>query len=271
MANTNTPPPRAALEGALAKAPAKFRKRIIDSYAEIKRRHREAGSGASLDAAGLSAGKFCESVIRLLQHELTGSSIPFGSHIPNFPDACRHLIILDAAAGAESLRVLIPRALVFLNTMRGKRGIGHVGGDIEANAIDLATIVRICDWVMCELVRVYHDLPIEHAQAIVDTLAAKDVPDVWEIGGKKRILRAGLNFKQKVLLLLYSQVDSAALAEELFDWTEHTHIANFRRDVLKPLHATKFIEYDRVDEIVYLSPLGIAEVEEVLGAGAAAV
>lgn len=271
MASTNTPLPSANLAGALANAPSKFRKRIVDSYTEIKRRHREAVSGSSLDAAGLSAGKFCESVIRLLQHALTGSSIPFGSHIPNFPDACRRLITLDASAGPESLRVLIPRALVFLNTMRGKRGIGHVGGDIEANSIDLATIIRISDWVMCELVRVYHDLPIENAQAVVDSLAAKEIPDVWEIGGKKRILRAGLNFKQKVLLLLYSQADSAALAEELYDWSEHSHMANFRRDVLRPLHIAKLVEYDRAEEIVHLSPRGIAEVEEILSDGTAAV
>ncbi|MEO8505378.1 MAG: hypothetical protein ABI609_15890 [Acidobacteriota bacterium] len=244
--------------------PSKFRKRIVDSYAEIKRRHREAVSGASLDAAGLSAGKFCESVIRLLQHALTGDSTAFGKHIPNFPDACRQLITLDASTGPESLRILIPRALVFLNTMRGKRGIGHVGGDVEANSIDLATIVRICDWVMCELIRIYHDLPIENAQAIVDSLAAKEVPLVWEVGGKKRVLRPGLNFKQKVLLLLYSQADSAALAEEVFEWSEHPQMAHFRRDVLKPLHATKLIEYDRAEEIVYLSPLGISEVEKVL-------
>lgn len=146
MASTNTPATKGGLEGALANAPTKFRKRIIASYAEIKRRHREAAFGASLDAVGLSSGKFCESVIRLLQHELTGESVHFGTHIPNFPDACRKLITVDASKGPESLRVLIPRALVFLNTMRGKRGIGHVGGDIEANSIDLATIVRMCDW-----------------------------------------------------------------------------------------------------------------------------
>ncbi len=56
----------------------------------------------SFDAAGISAGKFCESVLRLLQHELTGQSTPFGKHIPNFPDSCRKLIVLEAGAGPES-------------------------------------------------------------------------------------------------------------------------------------------------------------------------
>lgn len=271
MANTNTPPSSVGLDSALANAPSKIRKRIIDAYTEIKRRHREAAFGNSVDAAGLSAGKFCESVIRLLQHELTGDSVPFGKHIPNFPDACRKLIVLDASTGPESLRILIPRALVFLNTMRGKRGIGHVGGDVEANTIDLATIVRISDWVMCELIRVFHNLPIEEAQAVVDSLATKQVQDIWQVAGRKRVLRQGLKYKQKLLLLLYSQPESAALSEELFEWSEHSHMPAFRRDVLIPMHEAKLVEYDREEEIVYLSPLGVDEAEAIIKVGSSIV
>ncbi len=139
-----------------------------------------------------------------------------------------------------------------------------MGGDIEPNSIDLATIVRMCDWVMCELIRVFHNLPIEDAQAMVDSLATKQVQDIWEVGGKKRVLRTSMNYKQKVMLLLYSQPESAALSEELFEWSEHSHMASFRRDVLRPLHQSKCIEYDRAEEIVYLSPVGVSEVEKFL-------
>jgi hypothetical protein len=155
--------------------------------------------------------------------------------------------------------------------MRGKRGIGHVGGDVEANAIDLTTIVRTCDWIMCELLRVFHGLPLEEAQALVDSLAAKHLPVVWEVGARKRVLRTDLNYKQKVLLLLYAGAESSALSEELFEWSEHSRMASFRHAVLRPMHKTKLIEYDEADEIVYLSPLGVAEVETSLlpGPGAA--
>ncbi|MEA2564211.1 MAG: hypothetical protein QOH06_5715 [Acidobacteriota bacterium] len=122
----------------------------------------------------------------------------------------------------------------------------------------------MCDWVMCELIRVFHNLPIEDAQAVVDSLATKQVQDIWEVAGKKRVLRRGMNYKQKVMLLLYSQPESAALSEELFEWSEHSHMAHFRRDVLKALHKSKFVEYDRTEEIVYLSPLGVSEVESIL-------
>lgn len=259
--NTNTANPDTVFEQALADIPVAFRKRIVAAYLETKRRYREGTIGGAHDATGLSVGKFCEAVFRLLQHNLTGSSVPFGQNIPNFADGCRALISLPSSSGPESLRIILPRALAYLYTMRGKRGIGHVGGDIEANRIDTATIVRVSDWIVCELIRVFHRLPLEEAQAIIDSVAVKDLPVIWEVGGRKRVLRTDLNYKQKVLLLLYASIENSALAEELFDWSEHASMSHFRRDVLRPMHVSKLIEYDHSEGIIYLSPLGIAEVE----------
>lgn len=250
------------LDSALSNIPAKFRTRIIDAYLEIKKRQTEATHSDNTDSVGISTGKFCESVIRFLQEELTGSSVAFGKHIPNFADACRALITTPAAAGPETLRIIVPRALVFIYTMRGKRGIGHVGGDIESNLIDMATIVRVSDWIMCELLRVFHSLPLEEAQALLDSLATKDLPLVWAIDGRHRVLQPKMNNKNKVLLLLYSNAYSSALSEELFDWVEHPNMSNFRRDVLRPLHKAKLVEYNENEEIVYISPTGISEVEK---------
>ena len=135
MSTSNSFP---TLEAALANISPQFRRRILTSYLTIKKRFGEAIYDASFDSTGLSAGKFAESVFRFLQHHLTGQYIPFGKHIANFPGEVRKLIVLPQSAGLESLRIIIPRALVFLYTLRGKRGIGHVGGDIEANEIDSA-------------------------------------------------------------------------------------------------------------------------------------
>ena len=260
MASTSTTP--SPLEVALSSIPAKFRTKIIGSYLELKRRYQKARFDSAWDTSGLSAGKFCESVLRFLQHELTGSSTPFGTHIKNFPDECRKLITLPKTAGKESMRVIIPRALVFLYTLRGKRGIGHVGGDVQANEIDAMTAVRTCDWIISELIRIYHNLSLEEAQALVDALAVRNLPEIWEVAGKKRVLRPGLSYKQKALFLLYSEPETAVLSEDLFSWAEHSNATVFRRDVLVPLHRDRLIEYDTESELIYLSPLGSQQVEE---------
>ena len=231
---------------------------------ELKRRYAKAMHDESWDTSGLSAGKFCETVFRFLQKELTGTNIAFGKHIPNFADECSKLISLPKTTGHEALRVIIPRALVFLYTVRGKRGIGHVGGDVEANGIDSATVVRTCDWIFCELVRIYHGLSLEEAQAIVDSISVRNIPEIWEVAGKKRVLRKGLNYKQKTLLLAYSETDEGVLSEDLFSWCEHSHMPSYRRDVLNRLHKDKLIEYDKENEIVFISPLGVELVEETI-------
>lgn len=260
--NSNTSRNKNSLEDVLAGIPKKFRTRIIKEYLEIKKRYSEALYDSEYDTAGFSAGKFAETILRFLQQKLTGNYIAFGKHISNFPDECRKLIQVSSSAGVESLRVIMPRALVFLYTLRGKRGIGHIGGDVEANEIDLKTIVQLADWVTCELIRIYHNLSLEEAQAIVDVLSTRTLPDIWQVAGRRRILRTDLNFKQKVLLLTYGNIESGVLTEDLFSWTEHSNLSVFKRTVLKPLHNGRQIEYDRESEIIYISPLGIKEVEE---------
>ena len=143
------------LDIALTKIPVLFRKRIITTYLEMKKRYGEAQFDSSFDAAGLSSGKFVESVFRFLQHHLTGTYVAFGKQIPNLADEVRKIIQLPAATGIESLRIIIPRALMFMYTVRSKRGIGHVGGDVEANEIDAATIIRVADWIICELIEAW--------------------------------------------------------------------------------------------------------------------
>jgi len=76
----STPTPSPTLEQALANVPGKFRKKLIDSYLDIKRGLIE----AKYDSVGINAGKFCEIVIRLLQEEVFNKSTPFGEKIPKY-------------------------------------------------------------------------------------------------------------------------------------------------------------------------------------------
>jgi hypothetical protein len=246
------------LEDALKTIPKPLRQRLIKTYGELKSAFVE----GQFDLCGLRAGKFCEIALRVLQNNLTGTYIPFGSKIPNFKNECDRLEQLPSTAGAESLRIVMPRALNFLYTLRNKRGIGHVGGDIDANEIDAATGVRLADWCLSELIRVVHTLSIEEAQSLLDSIAERRLPLIWEVHGKKRILESSLDYKSQVLLLLYSQPTTGVPIEDLFDWTEHSRKANFVSSIIRPLHKKRLIEYDRETEFVFISPTGNKKVEE---------
>lgn len=232
---------------------------LVKSYLGLKAAFAEGRH----DTSGLQAGKFSETVLRLLQQNLTGSFVAFGTHISNFEEECSKLQKLPKTSGPESFRLLIPRALSFLYTLRNKRGIGHVGGDVDANGIDSATGARVADWCVSEIIRVVHTLSLEEAQALLDRIAVRQLPTVWTVAdGKKRVLAHDLDYRAQTLLLLYAESTSTASAQELFLWTEHSHMPSYRRDVLRPLHEFRLIEYDRKSEMVSISPLGIKRVEE---------
>lgn len=252
----STKSPSIALESALAGVPKAFRRRLIDSFLSLKKNCLE----SRLDAAGMAAGKVCEVALRLLQERVFGTSTPFGTKIANYADECRRLISSPATNGNESERIIIPRALVFLYTMRNKRGIGHVGGDVDANAIDVATMARTADWIICELIRINHALSLEEAQDIVDGISVRQMPAIWEVAGKKRVMKEGLKAKDQALLLLYSDPNSSVLLEDLCDWIEYTNVSIFK-GFIRELHKKRFLEFDKESEFVTLSPKGAEYVE----------
>lgn len=259
MASTATANP-VDLRTALAAVPEPFLTRIVDGYLSIK----TAFADSAFDAAGLRVGALAETLLRLLQQELTGTHTPFGQQLPPFASECLRLTNLPAANGPESLRILLPRALNFAYTLRNKRGIGHVGGDVDANQIDAATAVRIADWCICELLRLKYAVSLEEAQSIVDGISVRQLPEIWTVMGRQRVLDASLDYKSQVLLLLHAAGSTGVLVEDLREWVEHERPARFVERVINPLHNERWVEFDRETGTVFLSPTGAQRVEDVL-------
>jgi hypothetical protein len=251
---------RLSLEAALGNLPADFKTRLVGAYIPVK----EAYAEGQYDACGLRAGKFCEVVLRLLQQQLIGSYTPFGTKLRNFTDECRKLERLPKSAGAESLRIIIPRALDYIYTLRNKRDIGHIGGDVDANQTDAAACTRAIDWCVAELIRIFHNLSLEEAQELIDSLVTRQLPLVWEVGGVKRLLKTGMSLKDQTLCLLYSDPHTAVATEDLASWIDIKRISDYKSRVLTPMHFDRLVEYDRTTETIRLSPAGEDAAERLL-------
>lgn len=247
------------IANALGSVDKSLRTKLIKSYIDLK----AAFVSAQYDSAGLRAGVFSEAVARLLQQELTGSHTPFGTRLPNFTDLCHGFEKVDKSKGHESLRILIPRALLFIYTLRNKRGVGHIGGEVEANQIDAAAAIRTADWCISELIRLYSKLPLEEGQRLLDSIAVRELPDLWQVGGKTRVLKSGLKYPDQTLILSYGSPEEAVLVEDLLDWTEHPRMSDYKK-ILRRLHMERLIEFDEETGTVVLSPKGIARAEKVL-------
>ncbi|RYB95115.1 hypothetical protein EUA93_12635 [Nocardioides oleivorans] len=242
---------------ALGHLPQGLRDELMKAYSEIVRNYRE----GRWKASELDAGWFCEIVFTILEGHLAGDDYRDKAYKPSrFNDACKKFENAPTTY-SDSARMTIPRVLVGLYDVRNRRGVGHVGGDVDANHMDAGFLLHSCQWVMAELVRLFHDTDVDSATAIVDALVDRTLPVVWQVGDVRRLLDTSLSIRDSVLLLLYGSADGATdyrLADDLEKRPDNL------RAVMKKMHAERLIEFKNAGDIAVISPRGITHVEEVL-------
>lgn len=210
---------------------------LLEFYKEIK----EAYLLGRFEPAELDAGKFCEVLYRILEFEVSGNFTPFGTSIKPFDAKCR---AFESKVGhPESIRFHLPRLAIAIYDVRNKRGVGHVGADVNPNFSDSTLVCTAADWTLAELIRLHYACGLDQAQKWVDGLVERKLFLVHEVGGKKRILNPALPFPTKVLVILAEEFPASLDEKTLFDWTEHSNPTVFRRDVLRVLHKKKLIEH----------------------------
>lgn len=241
---------------ALGHLPKTLRDELVEEFGKITRNYRE----RRWEAAELDGGRFCEIVYTILAGHLDRDSYPARANKPDrFKDACRALG-QKPRSYSDSARLIIPHILVALYDVRNRRGVGHVGGEVNANHMDATFVLHTTQWVMAELVRMFHSTDIKTATTVVDALVDRTVPLLWEVGGVTRILDPAMSLADGTLLLLHASPQGRtdkSLAESL----EQDRLSNYKR-VLARLHQSRLIEYDRQSGLAVISPLGVQEVEE---------
>jgi hypothetical protein len=247
---------------ALAGLPAGLRGELIDSYGEIVRNFIE----RRWEPSELRGGKFAEVVYCIVKGAVSGTFPTKASKPKNMADASRALEgqpANSALVGDKSLRVFIPRALIFLYDVRNSRGVGHVGGDVDPNNMDASAVVALAGWVLAELVRIFHRVSTQEAQDTVDALVERKTPIIWEVeaGGIKRVLDPDMGAKDQVLIFLHHSTGWVSAAD-LVKWVEYSNASVFRAKVLAGLHKDRLIEFDEPRDRAKISPLGASDVEQ---------
>ena len=208
----------------------------------------------------MSGGRFCEIVFTIVEG-YASSNFPGVPRKPtDFVGACRRLE--QNTQVPRSFQILIPRLLPAIFEVRNNRGVGHVGGDVDPNYMDAAFVVTSCSWVMGELIRVFHDVTIEEAQLLVDSLAQRRIPLVWEGDDTRRVLQPNLKIQSQILLLLATS-RSPASTSDLLEWTEHHNVGYFR-SVLRRMHSQRLVEICDDGVRVELLPPGAKEADEII-------
>lgn len=240
----------------LSPIPDGLRKPLLSEYNDIVKNFMERRWAPS----ELSGGKLCEIVYTILDGYGSGRYASSPSKPSNFVDACRRLE--QNTSVPRSFQILIPRLLPTLYEIRNNRGVGHTGGDVDPNHMDAVAVLSMSNWLMAELVRVFHNLATDDAQKVVDSITERRVPLVWQSGSLKRVLDPHLTYPDQILLLLSSSSTDVSL-NDLFQWTEHSNITSFKK-ILKMLHDKRFIEFNKKQGTVLILPPGANYIQKII-------
>jgi hypothetical protein len=242
--------------------PAALRDELLAHYQKIMSNYLE----LRWEPSELNGGKFCEVVYSIVDGALKGSFPASASKPADMVAACRALEKVPSVPGRvgdRSLRVLIPRELPGLYEIRNNRGIGHVGGDVDANHMDAEYVQAKASWIMAELVRIFHGTTTREAQETVDALVERKTPAIWEVEDVKRVLDPEMSKSDQVLMLLHHSTGWVS-ARDLLRWVEYSNASVFRGSLLAKLHRDRLIEFDIAGDRARISPQGARGVEEKL-------
>ena len=210
----------------------------------------------------LSAGRFSEIVYTILDGYAQHSYAATPAKPANFVVACRALETNALAHVPRSFQILIPRMLPALYEVRNNSNVGHVGGDVDPNHMDSVAVLSMCNWIMAELVRVYHGLSVAQATAVIDALAEVRIPVIWTDGEVKRVLNPRLKLHEQILLLVATSVPSVT-AKQLLAWIEYKDTKYFMR-TLRTLHKKRLLEFNEGLDNVRTLPPGSKAVQELI-------
>jgi hypothetical protein len=241
---------------ALAAIPSGLRLPLIAEYQSIVQNYSEHRWSPS----ELSGGKFCEIVFAILDGHAKGTYAVSPSKPGDFVGACRKLE--QNKHVPRSFQILIPRLLPTLFELRNNRGVGHAGGDVDPNHMDATLVLTSCNWVMSELVRVYHNLQPKEAQSLVDSLVERRIPLIWEGDDVRRVLDPNMKLRSQVLLLLSTSIGKGATSD-LLKWTGNKNRSYFGK-LLRQMHSERLLEL-AIDEVqAQILPPGSAKAAEII-------
>jgi hypothetical protein len=227
------------IEALSRKLPPEIVKHLVGEYQQIKtqfllRRFKP----SELDGA-----RFSECILRLLEFLDSGSYTPFGTHLKNTDGICHKA--LSNTTLPEGVRFFVSRLARILLDIRNKRDVAHVGGEVSPNFADSLLVSQSADWILTEIVRVYHTTTVEKARTIVESINEVRLPIVAEVDDFVRVQATELDTKIKVLVILYHKQPSKVSDSNLARWLRYKNVSRFRSDILNTLDADAMIHYEQ--------------------------
>lgn len=152
------------------------------------------------DGLALKAGKFVEAATKTLMISC-GKTVPTARRF-KAGNELRQLEQLGTCS--EVLRIVIPKACIFIYEIVNNRGGRHDATDIDANAMDATVLIPLMSWTLAEMVR-FCSVGGDTAKAmnLIAELTMKRYPYFEEIDGRTYVNVDNIAASALALLLLY--------------------------------------------------------------------
>jgi len=214
--------------------PKKLLEDFLASYQKVLIEFRK----GSWEGTLLNAGKYVEHLFRLLSYIVHSKVV---SEIARLKDVKDEVERLPEDKAPESVRVLIPRiALAMIYDPRSKKGAVHVKS-VSPDYIDAILSMTACDWILAELIRVYHPEDGRPAETIVNSIVARKMPFIEEHQGKP-FVTVHLTCEDETLLLLMNAKDGLS-RREIAESLENTYSQPSISIALRALLTKRFVVY----------------------------
>jgi len=169
---------------------------LVESYVAVKDSYIQGDNESALS----KSGKFVENIFRVLKY-IKSNRILKEIKQHEFIEISEDLKNADGSKYSESIRILIPRiALSMIYEPRSKLGAVHVK-EINPDFIDGKLTVGACDWIMAELLRLYHTRNPKKVNELITQIVKEFVPIIQTIGDEK-FVTATLGCGQEILVRL---------------------------------------------------------------------
>lgn len=203
-------------------------RKLLEHYQELKQKL----FLGQYEPSQLNCAKFAEVVMRILEYVTKDNYTPFGKSV-SLDALTKELEQSPKDKFPDSIRIHIPRILRATYDIRSKRGVAHIG-EINPNLMDVTFVVSACDWIIAELIRLYHIDDLNETQRIIDSIVERKVPIIEEFGDDLKVLVPNLSVTDKILLILYKKHPSHVLTGDLKNWIQ-TKSPNHITTVLRQL------------------------------------
>lgn len=237
--------------------PSTLIREVLTAYQDARKNFYLGG----LRLSGVEGGRFCEAVFRILEFITTGDFTPLGRPLETDKIIAR-LANLPAGAFPDSVRLNIPRALRVVYDIRNGRDVAHLGDDIDPNIQDATLVVSVLDWVLAELVRLYHKVTASEALLMVNEIVQRKVPAIQEFSGFLKCLNPELTASERVLVLLYHKGERGASLPDLNAWVGPSVRPNLKRTLYRLEHEKCLIYCDQGIYKILISGEKEVEVKE---------